>query len=99
MTRQPLTPYRTIDEVADILAGYRPPRNTERKSKLASEAEYDRRIAKRKLIRAAFDVVRNDPTRAEERAIFLSALAGHAEITDELMDKAAALKNGDQPGE
>lgn len=48
-------------------------------------------VERRKIVRAAFDVVRHDPTRASDKASFLEALAGRKPITDELIHEARTI--------
>jgi hypothetical protein len=92
--RQPLTPYRTLDEVVDILAKnpYRPERRSRHKRGCSPKARLAaERIENRKLLRRAFDTVRRDPFQVELKRRLSAALGGGTAINEKLLNNAAAI--------
>lgn len=83
-------PYRTLDEVVEILAGYRPARQ-HREPRPVSVTRRMAIVADRKTIRSAFDIVRRDPSEQNLRKRLVDALAGRAQITDTLLDTARTI--------
>lgn len=86
---KPLLPYRSIDEVHELLFPPEPVRNLSLRPKKKTEYRHVRDARgmvglrnaaiqeRRALIRRAFDVVRYDPSRQEAKTALLSALAGN----------------------
>jgi len=48
-------------------------------------------VERRKVVRAAFDAVRHDPSKKDVKASLLDALAGRTEITDALVASCVAI--------
>lgn len=93
MTREPLTPYRTIDEVADLVSGYRPPTSNSRptfrpRKKIGRVGAKNADIIEcRKLLRRAFGLIRNNPTEITLKRKIVEAMGGRTGVTDELLSE------------
>lgn len=67
-----------------VMVGERTEKPTATQRRLASPAE-------RKVVRAAFQIVRNDPAERLLRQNFVAVLAGKAELTDILIESAEQI--------
>lgn len=99
MSRKPLLPYRTVDEIAEILATDKPKRQPARTVRRASSprklgaagAKNASIVDGRKIMRRAFDLIRHDPSQIILKGKIVEAMGGRAPVTDNLLAEAREI--------